>query len=66
MGTMNVESDVMMPGEVGDLRVAIGQLCAAVFEAFPETASPEHRAAMTAMLELHQRLSAARHRRTLN
>jgi hypothetical protein len=60
------ESDVMPGDEAGDLRLAVGQLVATVFQAFPDTESSEHRAAMMAMLELHQRLSAARHRRRLN
>jgi hypothetical protein len=66
MVTEREETDVVPGDEAGDLRLAVGQLVACVFQAFPDTESSEHRAAMIAMLELHQRLSAARHRRRMN
>jgi hypothetical protein len=60
------ESDVTPGDEAGDLRQAVGKLVACVFQAFPDSEGTEHRVAMMAVLELHQRLSAARHRRRMN
>ena len=57
-----------LPGEVaGDhLTTVIGELIAVVFETFPEAKSAEHREAMCAVLDLHQRLRAVRSRPRLN
>jgi hypothetical protein len=57
-----------LPGEVaGDhLTAVIAELIAVVFETFPETKSAEHREAMCAVLDLHQRLRAGRSRPRLN
>jgi hypothetical protein len=53
------ETDELLPGErlVDDhLAALIGELITVVFERIPDTSSAEHRAVMTAVLDLHRQL----------
>ena len=52
------EVDELLPGElVGDhLATLIGELIALVFERLPDVSSAEHKAVMTAVLDIHRQL----------